>query len=40
MNVDLVYSYLMRASFFFLTSWGLVLVFACVVEFRREWSSR
>lgn len=39
MDVDLVYSYLIRACFFFLTSWALVLILACVVEFRREWSA-
>jgi hypothetical protein len=38
MNVDLVFSYLMNASLFFLGSWAVLLVLACVVEFRREWS--
>jgi hypothetical protein len=38
MNIDLVYSYLMNASLFFLGSWAVVLVLACVVEFRHELS--
>ena len=39
MNVDLMYAYLFRTSWFFLTSWVLLLIVACVVEFRREWSA-
>jgi hypothetical protein len=39
MNTDVVYSYLINTSFFFLAGWALLLVLACVVEFRREWSS-
>jgi hypothetical protein len=39
MNIDRVYLCLFSASCFFLTSWVLLLVLACVVEFRREWSA-
>lgn len=38
MNVDLVYSYLINASLFFLGSWAVLLVLACVVEFRHDGS--
>jgi len=36
MNVDVVYSYLIAAGLFFLGSWAVLLVLACVVEFREE----
>jgi hypothetical protein len=36
MNVELLYSYLMNASLFFLGSWAVLLVLACVVEFRHD----
>jgi hypothetical protein len=38
MNIEVVYSYLISASLFFLGSWAAVLVLACVLEFRHEWS--
>jgi len=38
MNVDFLYAYLMNASLFMLGTWAIVLVLACVVEFRNEWS--
>lgn len=38
MNVDLVYSYLINASLFFFGGWAVLLVLACIVEFRNEWS--
>jgi hypothetical protein len=38
MIVELLSSYLINATWFFLTSWGLFLVVACVVEFRQELS--
>ncbi len=36
MSIDLVYSYLINATVFFLGSWVLLLVLACVVEFRHD----
>jgi hypothetical protein len=36
MSIDLVYSYLINTTVFFLGSWAVVLVLACVVEFRHE----
>lgn len=38
MSLDLLYSCIMDATWFFLTSWGLFLVVACVLEFRHELS--
>jgi hypothetical protein len=38
MNTDLVYACLINATWFFLFSWVLLLVLACVVEFRHDWS--
>lgn len=40
MNTDLVYSYLFSAGCFFLTGWAVMLVLACVVEFRQEWTTQ
>ena len=36
MSIDLVYSYLINATVFFLGSWAVLLVLACVVEFRHD----
>ena len=36
--VDVVYSYLMDISWFFLSSWVVLLVLACVAAFRHDWS--
>ncbi len=36
MSIDLVYSYLISATVFFLGSWAVLLVLACVVEFRHD----
>jgi hypothetical protein len=36
MNVDVLYSFLMDASWFVLSSWAVFLVLACVVEFRQD----
>jgi hypothetical protein len=38
MNIDLVYSFLINTTWFFSTSWVLLLVLACVVEFRHDLS--
>jgi hypothetical protein len=38
MNTDLVYACLINSTWFFLSGWVLLLVLACVVEFRHEWS--
>ena len=38
MNTDLVYACLINATWFFLSSWVLLLVLACVIEFRDDWS--
>lgn len=39
MSIDLACSYLFNAGLFLLTGWALLLVLACVVEFRQEWLS-
>jgi hypothetical protein len=36
MDAELLYSYVMTASRFFLGSWAVLLVLACVVEFRHD----
>jgi hypothetical protein len=36
MNLDLVSSYLLDVSWFFLTSWMIFIVLACMFEFRHD----
>jgi hypothetical protein len=38
MNIDLIYSYLINATWFFLSSWVLMLLLAGVAAFRRDLS--
>jgi len=40
MNTDLIYAYLFRATWFFLSGWVFFLMAACAVEFRRELSTK
>jgi hypothetical protein len=38
MNLDFLYSCVMGSTWFFLSSWLLVLLGACVIAFRRDWT--
>jgi hypothetical protein len=38
MNIDVLYSYLIHSSWFFLTGWVLLLLLAGAVAFRHDWS--
>jgi hypothetical protein len=38
MTLDAAYSYLMDFAWFFLTGWVLLLLCACLLTFRHDWS--